>query len=464
MLEVIKWSWRGPRLRLIKLTESSLSTYDPADQRLTNEWPILDILSVEQRGNSVRLRLGGKCACGLDALFSQLNVSLPDTESAAALLQAVRTRLSHSLTRESSAANQAIMLAEQLTQVAETHPLGPLSERSSGAPSPLASPLASPRLPQRGPDGLPAAPPSIPAIPSPSALVPVPLTKTVSAPLPGELSTPMAAVALAEASLASQPPSPKQPDGPMEFEVCVTINKARGLPVPPIIYSNPIVECVWGAPQPGKPAEDLTPALVAASPEGRAAAAAAAAAAGGAELSGLGLSAVGDPWDIGEAPGGFGAFGGGGGGGGGGMGGGEAASGAPVLFSTDPAHNDAANPCAVSAALKTPPLPACPDQSGLPCASAASAQSATHSRVPFVTPPPFAGCLRRWSHESCFRYGATPAQLQSRCLLVRVTHTRPLLPRAEAGRTLVCLYDIAVGPMKFDMPLTGDAALLWNLR
>ena len=36
----------------------------------------------------------------------------------------------------------------------------------------------------------------------------------------------------------------------MQFDVSITINKARGLPLPPLFYSNPIVECLWGEPDP----------------------------------------------------------------------------------------------------------------------------------------------------------------------------------------------------------------------
>ena len=49
-------------------------------------------------------------------------------------------------------------------------------------------------------------------------------------------------------------PSPQKPpepaEEPMQFDVSITINKARGLPLPPLFYSNPIVECLWGEPDP----------------------------------------------------------------------------------------------------------------------------------------------------------------------------------------------------------------------
>ena len=64
-------------------------------------------------------------------------------------------------------------------------------------------------------------------------------------------------------------PSPQKPpepaEEPMQFDVSITINKARGLPLPPLFYSNPIVECLWGEPDPallGSSSRDLTPTPV----------------------------------------------------------------------------------------------------------------------------------------------------------------------------------------------------------
>merc|ERR1740136_524588 len=71
------------------------------------------------------------------------------------------------------------------------------------------------------------------------------------------------------------------------------------------------------------------------------------------------------------------------------------------------------------------------------------------ARVLFRTEPaPNHAANPRWGDEACFRYSATPAQLQSRLLL---------LPLAEMGRTQVRLHDIAVGPTKFDLPVHDGA-------
>ena len=80
-----KLSWRGARARVLRLSETSLSTHDPADGRPTNTWRLAEVVSAEVHGLVLQLRFSGACAlCGL--IVPTLSFSLPDAESAAFLL------------------------------------------------------------------------------------------------------------------------------------------------------------------------------------------------------------------------------------------------------------------------------------------------------------------------------------------------------------------------------------------
>ena len=72
-----KLSWRGARARVLRLSETSLSTHDPADGRPTNTWRLAEVVSAEVHGLVLQLRFSGACAlCGL--IVPTLSFSLPD--------------------------------------------------------------------------------------------------------------------------------------------------------------------------------------------------------------------------------------------------------------------------------------------------------------------------------------------------------------------------------------------------
>ena len=324
---VTKYSWRGAKARVLRLSDTSLSTHDPTDDRPTNTWPLAEVVSAEVNGMVLQLRLGGACAmCGL--LAPELSFSLPDAQSATAMCAAIRAQLCRVVSRESSELHRVEMQGEMGEAVLESLDV---------SPPPV---VASRSLPE------------------------------LSGATPGE---------------EGQPSPRKPPEAPMQFDVSITINKARGLPLPPLFYSNPIVECMWGVSDGGPGSQDLTPAVV--RPE--------AAGSGAGDSLGV-LQVLGGATPGSRLRGGEGDAARAG-----------ASSSARVLFRTEPAPNHAANP--------------------------------------------------RWGDEACFRYSATPAQLQSRLLVLRLVHARPLLPHAEVGRTQVRLHDVAVGPTKFDLPVHDGA-------
>ena len=326
-----KLSWRGARARVLRLSDTSLSTHDPTNNRPTNTWPLAEVVSAEVHGLVLKLRFGGACAmCGL--ISPKLSFSMPDAQSATAMCAAIRAQLCRVISRESSEVHKVEMQEEMGEAVLE-----PLD----ASPPPVAASRSAPEL---------------------------------SVATPGEETQPS--------------PGKQPPEGPMQFDVSITINKARGLPLPPLFYSNPIVECMWGVSDGvSGSSQDLTPTVV--RPE------AAGSSAGGPGDMDM-LQVLGGTSHGSRLRGGAGdmALAG-------------VSSSARVLFRTEPAPNHAANP--------------------------------------------------RWGDEACFRYSATPAQLQSRLLVLRLVHARPLLPHAEAGRTQVRLHDIAVGPTKFDLPVHDGA-------
>ena len=96
-----KLSWRGARARVLRLSETSLSTHDPADGRPTNTWRLAEVVSAEVHGLVLQLRFSGACAlCGL--IVPTLSFSLPDSESAIAMCAAIRAQLCRVVSHESS--------------------------------------------------------------------------------------------------------------------------------------------------------------------------------------------------------------------------------------------------------------------------------------------------------------------------------------------------------------------------
>ena len=96
-----KLSWRGARARVLRLSETSLSTHDPADGRPTNTWRFTEVVSAEVHGLVLQLRFSGACAlCGL--IVPTLSFSLPDAESAVAMCAAIRAQLCRVVSHESS--------------------------------------------------------------------------------------------------------------------------------------------------------------------------------------------------------------------------------------------------------------------------------------------------------------------------------------------------------------------------
>lgn len=273
-----KLSWRGARARVLRLSDTSLSTHDPADGRPTNTWPLAEVISAEVNGLVLQLRFGGACAmCGLIA--PTLSFSLPDSESAIAMCAAIRAQLRRVISQESSEVHRAEMQEEMGEAVLE-----PLVDAS---PPPVAASRSAPEL---------------------------------SVATPGE---------------EGQPSPRKQPEGPMQFDVSITINKARGLPLPPLFYSNPIVECMWGEPDGSSSSSlDLTPTRV--RPEAAGSSAGGPGSGPGGDLNGMGgmLQVLGGGPSRGSRLRGGAA---------------DAAlagasSSARVLFRTEPAPNHAANP------------------------------------------------------------------------------------------------------------------------
>ena len=193
-----KLSWRGARARVLRLSDTSLSTHDPSDGRPTNTWPLAEVVSAEVNGLVLQLRFGGACAmCGLIA--PALSFSLPDAESAVAMCAAIRAQLCRVISQESSDTARVEMQEEMGEAVLE----------------PILAFDASPLT----------------------------VASSKSAPELSVAATPGEALAASEARR-------KPPEGPMQFDVSITINKARGLPLPPLFYSNPIVEVMWGEPDP----------------------------------------------------------------------------------------------------------------------------------------------------------------------------------------------------------------------
>ena len=278
-----KLSWRGARARVLRLSDTSLSTHDPSDGRPTNTWPLAEVVSAEVNGLVLQLRFGGACAmCGLIA--PALSFSLPDAESAVAMCAAIRAQLCRVISQESSDTARVEMQEEMGEAVLE----------------PILAFDASP----------------------------LPVASSKSAPELSVATTPGEALAASEARR-------KPPEGPMQFDVSITINKARGLPLPPLFYSNPIVECMWGEPDGSSSSSlDLTPTRV--RPEAAGSSAGGPGSGPGGDLNGMGgmLQVLGGGPSRGSRLRGGAA---------------DAAlagasSSARVLFRTEPAPNHAANP------------------------------------------------------------------------------------------------------------------------
>ena len=86
---------------MLRLSETSLSTHDPADGRPTNTWRLAEVVSAEVHGLVLQLRFSGACAlCGL--IVPTLSFSLPDSESAIAMCAAIRAQLCRVVSHESS--------------------------------------------------------------------------------------------------------------------------------------------------------------------------------------------------------------------------------------------------------------------------------------------------------------------------------------------------------------------------
>jgi hypothetical protein len=249
-MQVTKWSWKGGKPRVLRLSDDRLSTFDPADNRLTNSWRLADVVSAEVvNGLTLKLRLGGMCAaCGVIA--PQLSFSLPNGESALAMRDAIQAHLCRMVSPEASAALQGEIEGEM-----------------------------------------------------PAVLEPLPTS-----------ALPVRAQSLG--AVEGEPSPSKSPEARMQFDVSISITKARGLPQPPIFYSNPIVECVWGESEGGPSGEDITPSPLRQQRNG-----------GGSsgdllQVLGSASSLLAEEWDAAAA----------------------SASSAPVLFRTEPAPNHATAP------------------------------------------------------------------------------------------------------------------------
>ncbi|KAL1520173.1 hypothetical protein AB1Y20_023643 [Prymnesium parvum] len=185
-VEVTKHSWRGRYARLLRLTDSGVCTLDPSDHRITNRWDVMDILSVSQRDHGVLLRLaGGGSLCG--GAVSTLHFSLPTVAAASALQSAIQRRLVRHLARDSEEGHTWL------------HP------RQGAALASQSEPVV----------------------------------------FVGEDSADWSLDAPSRFSSEALPPSP--PKGTLAFDVHVTINKARNLPVHSFLWPNAVVQCVWGA-------------------------------------------------------------------------------------------------------------------------------------------------------------------------------------------------------------------------
>lgn len=68
----------------------------------------------------------------------------------------------------------------------------------------------------------------------------------------------------------------------------------------------------------------------------------------------------------------------------------------------------------------------------------------------------------RWNYEACFAYRATHAELKSRTFSLQLVHRRWALSPIVLGSVRISLWEIASGPMKFDLPIvdTGMPARL----
>ena len=204
---------------------------------------------------------------------------------------------------------------------------------------------------------------------------------------------------------------------PFTFDVCVCIQKARSLPVPPTLCGGPIVDCAWGVPEArvehgrrGSSAAATALADMAQIPpqrgprHGSEFVTGVAVGAGAASTQPPGLSGGGA--QSAEAGGAWPS------------GGGddvlslEEGLGAPVEFATQPGDGDACNP--------------------------------------------------RWDYELCFRYRATGAELTSRRFVLTFFHRSwPFGQRVLFGTCDVSLNGIATGPTRYDLPVkaaSGDIA------
>jgi hypothetical protein len=179
---------------VLRLVGSHLWTLDPMDWRVTNKFPVDELLACDISGNEVTIEVGGCGLCGL--LRRQLHFLLASTAQASTVGAAVRGRLVRHLTAadfeqaKALAADAAVLSAAPREQIAQ---------------------------------------PTIAADPEQS----LPTADAV-------------AVAAAGADIRSLEASLSEPEDGLTFDVCVSIQKARSLPNPPTLCGGPIVKLYWG--------------------------------------------------------------------------------------------------------------------------------------------------------------------------------------------------------------------------
>ena len=204
---------RGTYARILQLSESALSTHDPVTRASTNRWSWLDVASAEADGAQLVVTLvpRGCELCGL--LRERLVLELPTSALADDARRQIIARLVRTLGADeppppSTSASRG------------TTPPTHRRSGSGGGAVAAASPSSDPTAARRG------------------------SSERSSLPRAGAPSAPTS-------------PAPPPPEGaPMHFEVRLAVQKARNLPMPPALWANPHVECVWGAPPDDDDADD----------------------------------------------------------------------------------------------------------------------------------------------------------------------------------------------------------------
>ena len=88
-----KKTWRGEYRRLLQVTSDSVTTLDPKTRRITNDFAMSDVLSVEvQQGRELVLGVAGGAGCSAlcGLIRRELRFALPSPALAAAARAAVR--------------------------------------------------------------------------------------------------------------------------------------------------------------------------------------------------------------------------------------------------------------------------------------------------------------------------------------------------------------------------------------